>query len=182
MLCCAHAVPCHAMPRPCRSHPVPLPCHAALIQICHAAPMPFPCHVMPRNYIPCRAHAVPMPFPCHAMPRLHTPFRAVPFSDSAVSFVKVRVVAGKGRTRAGRRHAVSGRLMLVHMPCHAHAALCRGSDKFLPERHDICESNTAALCKLNGKDTIETLRGTAWQGNGIITAWARHGHGMVCVN
>jgi hypothetical protein len=75
---------------------------------------------------------------CHAVP--------MPFSDSAVSFVKVRVVAGnirtasptvkrigmllittfvelrvvagRSRTRAGRPHAVSGRPMLIHT-CHA---------------------------------------------------------------
>jgi hypothetical protein len=71
-----------------------------------------------------------------------------------------------------------------HMPCHAHAALCRGLEKSLSERHGrgmalarhgICESNTAALCKSNGKDTIKTLSGTAWQGNGMGAAWERHG-------
>jgi hypothetical protein len=50
-----------------------------------------------------------------------------------------------------------------HMPCHAHAALCRGLEKSLSERHGrgmaqaqhgMCESNMAALCKSNGKDTI----------------------------
>jgi hypothetical protein len=49
------------------------------------------------------------------------------------------------------------------MPCHAHAALFRGFEKSLSEwhgrgmaraRHGLCESNTAALCKSNGKDTI----------------------------
>jgi hypothetical protein len=38
------------------------------------------------------------------------------------------------------------------------------------ERHGMCESNTAALCKSNGKDTIETLSGTAWQGDGMGAA------------
>jgi hypothetical protein len=38
----------------------------------------------------CRAHAALTPFPCHAVP--------LPCSDSAVSFVKVRVVAGNIRT------------------------------------------------------------------------------------
>ena len=33
-----------------------------------------------------------------------------------------------------------------------------------------CESDTAALCKSNGKDTFETLGDTAWQGNGMGTA------------
>ena len=37
-------------------------------------------------------------------------------------------------------------------------------------RHGMCDSNTAALCKLNGKDTIQTLSGKAWQGNGMGTA------------
>jgi hypothetical protein len=91
---------------------------------------------------------------CHAPP--------LPFSDSAVSFVKVRVVAGnirtasptverigmllitifvelrvvavRTRTRTGRPHAVSGRPMLIHT-CHAHTALCRDLEKSLSERH-----------------------------------------------
>jgi len=28
--------------------------------------------------------------------------------------------------------------------------------------HGKCESDTAALCKSNGKDTFQTLNGTAW--------------------
>ena len=40
--------------------------------------------------------------------------------------------------------------------------------------HGKCESDTAALCESNGKDTFWTLSGTAWQGNGIGAAWARH--------
>jgi hypothetical protein len=40
-----------------------------------------------------------MPFPCHAVPLIHTCHAApLPCSDSAVSFVKVRVVAGNIRT------------------------------------------------------------------------------------
>ena len=50
-------------------------------------------------HIACRAHAAPMSFPCHAVPLIHTCHAApLPFSDSAVSFVKVRVVAGNNRT------------------------------------------------------------------------------------
>jgi hypothetical protein len=68
--------------------------------------------------------------------------------------------------------------------CHAHAALCGGLEKSLSERHGngmaqawhgMCKSNTAALCESNGKDTIQTLRGTAWQGNGMGAEWERHG-------
>jgi hypothetical protein len=33
--------------------------------------------------------------------------------------------------------------------------------------HGVCESNTAALRKLNGKDTILTLSGTAWECHGV---------------
>jgi hypothetical protein len=49
------------------------------------------------------------------------------------------------------------------MPCHAHAALCRGLEKSLSQRHGrgmaralhgMCESNTAALFKSNEKDII----------------------------
>jgi hypothetical protein len=40
--------------------------------------------------------------------------------------------------------------------------------------HGKCEADTAALCKSNGKDTFETLSGTAWQLNGMGAAWARH--------
>jgi hypothetical protein len=52
------------------------------------------------------------------------------------TFVGLRVVAGRSRTRAGRLHAASGRPMLLHT-CHAHAfaALCRGLEKLLSERH-----------------------------------------------
>jgi hypothetical protein len=47
----------------------------------------------------CRTHAVPIPFPCHAVPLIHTCHAApMPCSESAVSFMKVRVVAGNIRT------------------------------------------------------------------------------------
>jgi hypothetical protein len=68
------------------------------------------------------------------------------------------------------------------MPCHA--ALRRGLEKSLSEqhgrgmaraRHGMCESNTAALCKPNGKDAIQPLSGTAWQGKGMVVTWERHG-------
>jgi hypothetical protein len=80
------------------------------------------------------------------------------------TYVELRVVTGRSRTRAGRPHAVFGRPMLIHTcHAHAHAALCRDHEKSLSERHGrgmararhgMCESNTAVLCKSNGKDTI----------------------------
>ena len=54
------------------------------------------------SHIACRAHAASMPFhvvplPCHAL--IHTRHAApLPCSESAVSFMKVRVVAGNIRT------------------------------------------------------------------------------------
>jgi hypothetical protein len=121
------------------------------------------------SHIPCRSPAA-LIHTCHAA--------TLPFSYSAVSFVKVRVVdgnirtaslllvttfmelrvvAGRSRTWVGRPHAVSGRPMLIHtyavpMP---RCAVAR-------ERHDMCESNMAALCKSNGKDEIQTVSVTAW--------------------
>jgi hypothetical protein len=80
------------------------------------------------------------------------------------NFLELRMVAGISRTLAGGQHAVSGRPMLIHTyhavpmprPCHG---LERSLSKrhirgMAGERHGMCESNTAALCKSNGKDTI----------------------------
>ena len=55
------------------------------------------------------------------------------------------------------------------------AVLCCGLEKngMVGAWHGKCESDTVALCKSNGKDTFQTLRGTAW---------ARLGNGMLCVN
>jgi hypothetical protein len=125
---------------------------------------------MPR---PCCSSAMPsraaLIHTCHAAP--------LPFSDSAVSFVKVpvvagnirtasprvlwifmlliptfvelRVVAGRSRTPASHPHAVSGRPMLIHT-CHA-----------VPmPRCDVA------------------LRSRFQHG----TVVARHGRGMACVN
>jgi hypothetical protein len=132
------------MPRPCRSPAMPCRVNSH---------MPYSA---PAVLLPCRAALI---HTCHAVP--------LPFSNSAV---KVRVVAGRSRKRAGRPHAVSGRPMLIHT-CHAHAALYRGLEKSISKRHGrgmararhgMCKSNTAALCKSNGKDTIYILSGTAW--------------------
>jgi hypothetical protein len=107
------------------------------------------------------------------------------------TFVEIRVVAGRSRTRAGCPHAVSGRPTAdanSHMPCHAHAALCRDLEKSLSEqhgrgmartRHGMCESNTASLCVNQiGKTLSKPLE--ARHGRGMTWAW--HGNGMVCAN
>jgi hypothetical protein len=49
------------------------------------------------SHIAFRAHAAPMPFPCRML--IHTCHAApLSYSESAVSFVKFRVVAGNIRT------------------------------------------------------------------------------------
>jgi hypothetical protein len=111
-----------------------------------------------------------MPRPCRAalIPIYHA--ATLPFSDSAVSFVKVRavdgnirtaslllvtnfvelrVVAGRSRRRAGRPHAVSGRSMLIHK---YHVALM-----------------LRCAVALRGRFQIGMVM--AWQGNGVGTAW-----------
>jgi hypothetical protein len=69
-------------------------------------------------------------------------------------FVELRVVAGRSRMQAGSPRAVSRR------PCCA-VALRRTAwsehDKgaaWAWAWHDKCESDTATLCKSNGKDTF----------------------------
>jgi hypothetical protein len=52
--------------------------------------------VKANSHMPCRAHAVPLTRRAALIHTCHT--APLPFSDSAVSFVKVRVVAGNIRT------------------------------------------------------------------------------------
>jgi hypothetical protein len=99
------------------------------------------------------------------------------------TFVELRVVAGRSRTRAGRPHAVSGRPMLIHT-CHAHAALCRGLEKSLSERHGrgmaraqhrrgmACVNQTRTHC-VNQMGKTQSKPFAARHGR--VTAWARHG-------
>jgi hypothetical protein len=120
----------------------------------------------------CRSHSIPIPFPCRSPAALiHTCHAAtLPFSDSAVSFVKVRVVdgnirtaclllvttfvelrvvAGRGRMWAGRPNAVSERPMLIHT-YHA-----------VPMPH----------CAVALRGRFQNGMVMAWQG----TAWGRDG-------
>jgi hypothetical protein len=146
-----------------------------------------------------------MPFPCRSPTALiHTCHAStLPFSDSAVSFVKIRVVdgnirtarllllttfvelrvvAGRSRTRPGRPHSVSGRQLLIHTyHCRSHSALMphcavalrsRFHYGMAGERRDMCESNTAALLNQMGKIQSKPIgerhgRGTAWERHGM---------------
>jgi len=58
-------------------------------------------------------------------------------------FVELRVVAGRSRKQAGSPQAIT------RHPCCA-VALRR----MAWPRYDKCESDTATLCKSNGKDTF----------------------------
>jgi hypothetical protein len=87
------------------------------------------------------------------------------------NLVELRVVAGRSLRRAGRPHTVSGRPMLIHI-CHAHAALCRGLEKSLSERHGhgmACVNHQSRPHCVNqmGNKRSKPLaaqhgRGTAW--------------------
>jgi hypothetical protein len=94
------------------------------------------------SHMPCRAASI---HTCRAA--------SLPFSDSAVSFVKVRVMGGNirtaTRTRAGRPHAVSGRPILIHT-CHT-----------IPMPR--CAVTLRSRCQ-----------------NGMVMAW--QGRSMACVN
>jgi hypothetical protein len=71
------------------------------------------------------------------------------------NFLELRVVAERRRKLAGRQHAVPTLFACRHpvatLPRTCHEGHIRG---MAGERHDMCESNTAALCKSNGKVSI----------------------------
>jgi hypothetical protein len=128
--------------------------------------MPFPSRVLIHTY-----HAVSLPRPCHS-PTVPNAVRWPTYrlwTADANSHIPCRSPAAtlpfsECRTRVGRPHAVSGRPMLIHT---YHAVplprTWRGLERSVSERHicgmgggrhGMCESNTAALCKSNWKDTI----------------------------
>jgi hypothetical protein len=53
------------------------------------------------------------------------------------------------------------------------AVLCHGLEKngMVKAWHGKCESDKAALCKSNGKDTFSSLSSMAWQGNSMGAAY-----------
>jgi hypothetical protein len=83
-------------------------------------------------------------------------------------FVELRVVAGRSRKWAGSPQAFS------RQPCYAVALrIAAWSENGMGVAwawYGVCESDTAALCKSNGKETFKTRSGTAWQGNGMSAA------------
>jgi hypothetical protein len=67
------------------------------------------------------------------------------------NFLELGMVAGISRTLADRQHAVT-----LPRPCHGFEKSLseRSIHGLAVERRGMCESNMAALCKSNGKDTI----------------------------
>jgi hypothetical protein len=93
------------------------------------------------------------------------------------TFVELRVVAGRSRTRVGRPHAVSGQRMLIHT-CHAHAALCYGLEKSLSERHGRGMARARHGC---GMACVNQIRPNFVNQMGKAQSKplaARHGRGM----
>jgi hypothetical protein len=96
------------------------------------------------------------------------------------TFVELRVVAGRSRTRLGRSHAVSGRPMLIHTSCHAHAApiprcavavrTCfqNGHGRGMTRaRHGMCETRPHCVNQMGKTQPIPLAArhgmGTAWE-------------------
>jgi hypothetical protein len=77
------------------------------------------------------------------------------------------MVAARGQKQASRQHAISEWPMLIHtyhavpMPSPCHGLERSLSERHIcgmaGERHGMCESNTAALCKSNGKTQSKAL-------------------------
>jgi hypothetical protein len=133
--------------------------------------------VKANSHIPCCYHAA-LIHTFHAVP--------LPFSDSAMSFVKVRMVDGNILTASpatilysDNLHGIlcgswkkpnMGRLPTCcfwtvdansHLPRRSHATLCHGLEKSLSERYG---------------------HGMAWEHHGCGMAGERHRNGMVFVN
>jgi hypothetical protein len=129
-----------------------------LIHKCCAVPMPFssrfpamPCRV--NSNMPFRAQAVPMPFPCHAMSRLHTPFRAPAIHRQCCVHRESprgsRKRPNTGRSPTCRLWTADASSHAMPCPCSTPAALYRGPDKLLSERHGrgmACVNQTRPHC------------------------------------
>jgi hypothetical protein len=144
------------MPR--RAHAVPLPCRAALIHTCHVAPLPFSDSAV--SFAKSRVVAGNI--------RTASPTVQQIGMHQITIFVDLRVVAGRSRKGVGRPHAVPGRPMLIHT---YHAALCRGLEKSILERHGRGMARARhGMCESNRKGKSRPF--LARRGRG--TAWARH--------
>jgi hypothetical protein len=89
---------CHAAPKPFPCYAVPLPCRAALIHTCYSAPLPF--FVSALSFVKVRVVAGNI--------RIASPIVERICMLLIITFMVLRVIAGRSRTRGGRPHAVSG--------------------------------------------------------------------------
>jgi hypothetical protein len=90
------------------------------------------------------------------------------------TFVELRVIAGRSRTQAGHPDAVSWTTDAnSHIPCHAHAALCRGLEKSLSERHGRCMAfvNQTRPHWVNQMGKTLSKPSAERHGRGMGTAW-----------
>jgi hypothetical protein len=145
----------------------------------HTVPMPLPyrAHAIPyhvNSHIPCRAPAILRQ--CCVLresPRGSRKYPNCSVTDWNASGKNLRGIPRGSTKKPNAGRSPTCRLWTAdansdkpcHAPCSAHAALCRGIKKSLSDwhglgmstawaRHGIYDSNTAALCKSNGKDTI----------------------------
>jgi hypothetical protein len=98
------------------------------------------------------------------------------------TFVELRVVGGRSQMQAGLWMADAN----SHMPCHAHAALCRGLEKSLSERHGrgmayVHQTRPHCVNQM-GKTQSKPLgarhgRGMAWERHAMCEL-ALRGHGL----
>jgi hypothetical protein len=96
------------------------------------------------------------------------------------TFVELRMVAGRSRTWEGHPHAVYGRPILIHtfhampMPRCAVGLRNRFQNGMVVSwygRGMACVNQTRPQCVNQMGKTQYKHNGTAWQGNGIGTAW-----------
>jgi hypothetical protein len=147
---------------------MPCQCRAALIHTCHAAPLPFSDRAVSFVKVLVVAGNIQNAIKRIGMLLLTT-------------FVELRVIAGRSRTRAGRPHAVSGRPMLIHiclatpMPRCAVALWSRFQNDMIVAWHVhgmACVNQTRPRCvNQMGKTQSKYLAAR----HGRRTAWERHG-------
>jgi hypothetical protein len=104
------------------------------------------------------------------------------------TFVELRVVAGRSRTREGRPNAVCGRRMLIYtyhampMPRCAVALRVRFQNGMVVAWHGrgmACVNQTRPHC-VNQMGKTQSKPLAAWHGRG--TAWERHGMCELALN
>jgi hypothetical protein len=141
---------------PCRSHAVPMPftCRGNTHMLCRDPAIPRQSRVL-RESPRCR-RKYPNYYPATGNSLLETPLGSRKKPNAGRSPICRLWTADANSHIPCRSHAVP-----MSFPCSSHAALCRGLERLLSERHGhdiagertgVCEWNMAALCKLNGED------------------------------